>query len=115
MRTGLIGEVQHLFRSHRFSITSGIGYVDIDGEFTYHVTIFMIQLFLLHYFFFHSQSSEEADVEHGNLYVYSNINVTDNLTVTVGASGDFYQDEVFDKDQINPKFGLTWNPTAKRR
>ena len=48
----------------------------------------------------------------------------DSLTITVGGSGDFYEDEAdvnstfgqFDrsqeKDQFNPKLGVTWNPLS---
>ncbi len=108
---GLNGELQHLFRSDRFSITSGIGYVDIDGEFTY-IDDFYDPTVSPPFLLFSDSFADEADVQHGNLYLYSNIDVIENLTVTVGASGDFYEDEDFDKDQLNPKFGITWSPTA---
>ena len=111
MRKDLNGELQHLFRSDRFSITSGIGYVDIDGEFTY-IDDFYDPTVSPPFLLFSDSFADEADVQHANLYLYSNINVIENLTVTVGASGDFYEDEDFDKDQLNPKFGITWTPAA---
>ena len=109
--TGLNGEVQHLYRSERFSITSGVGYVDIDGEFTYMDDLYD-PTFSPPLFLFSSAVSEDADVQHGNLYLYSNIEVSENLLLTLGASADSYEDEIFDKDQLNPKLGLTWNPSA---
>jgi len=108
--TGFNGEVQHLFRSDRFSITSGIGYVDVDGEFTYMDDLYD-PTFSPPLFLFSSSIAEEANVQHGNLYLYSNIDVSENLILTVGASGDSYEDETLDKDQFNPKLGITWHPS----
>jgi outer membrane receptor protein involved in Fe transport len=50
------------------------------------------------------------DTKHANLYAYSYINYIKNVTFTVGASADFFEDEDSDKNQLNPKFGVTWNP-----
>jgi hypothetical protein len=52
-------------------------------------------------------------MEHTNLYLYSHISLPKNVTLTIGASGDFYDsagEATPDKDQFNPKFGITWNP-----
>ncbi len=32
------------------------------------------------------------------------------LTVVIGASADFYERAVFERNQFNPKFGFTWSP-----
>jgi outer membrane receptor protein involved in Fe transport len=53
------------------------------------------------------------DTGHTNLYLYSNINLPKDVMLTIGGSGDFYETEssdTEDKDQFNPKFGITWNP-----
>ena len=59
----------------------------------------------------------ELDTDHWNLYAYTYISPFKNLTLTVGASGDFYNEndktygeEEVDKNQFNPKFGVSWNP-----
>jgi outer membrane receptor protein involved in Fe transport len=59
----------------------------------------------------------ETDVDHFNLFLYSHIKPLPNLVLTVGASGDFFDSGSKDggtqeqeKDQFNPKFGITWNP-----
>jgi hypothetical protein len=57
------------------------------------------------------------DIDHTNLYAYTYITPFENLTLTVGASGDFYDqketnygDGDVDADQFNPKFGVSWTP-----
>jgi outer membrane receptor protein involved in Fe transport len=52
-------------------------------------------------------------VDHTNPYVYSQIHVLENLTWTLGASVDFYdtQDTDADREQFNPKMGITWSVT----
>jgi len=92
---GYMAEVQHLFRSERFSIITGIGHFDQDRErlFTYQDPPF-----------------QKTNPENTNLYVYSNINYPENIIWTIGASVDFFEGSLVDRNQINPKFGLTWNP-----
>src|SRR5207249_672289 len=54
-----------------------------------------------------------TDTKHANVYAYSYIHVLKDVTFTVGASADFVRSdalEVGDKDQFNPKFGITWEP-----
>ena len=100
-------ELQYLFRSRYFNLTSGAGYFHIDGNI---------------------QSTEglvgppprdvstivDTQVRHINAYAYGYINLFKNVTFTVGASvdslfGDFPGE---DTTQFNPKFGVTWNPFA---
>ena len=61
----------------------------------------------------------QFDTDHYNLYAYTYIRPLENLTLTVGASGDFFKSEekkvgdpIFDRDdnQFNPKLGVSWNP-----
>jgi opacity protein-like surface antigen len=33
-----------------------------------------------------------------------------NIVLAIGASGDFFNSDQYDKNQFNPKFGITWNP-----
>lgn len=98
---GYMAEVQHLFRSERFSTISGIGHFDQDREEKIIISNF-------------SFPSEKTNPRHTNFYLYSNINYPKNITWTIGASADFFKSALFggdvDKNQLNPKFGLTWNP-----
>ena len=57
----------------------------------------------------------DSDISHSNLYLYSYINVLDNVTFTLGASGDFYDADAKNNDdldqkenQFNPKLGISW-------
>jgi hypothetical protein len=94
------GELQHLFRSQYVNLVTGGGYFDIDGKIDQDIFGFPLP-------------RVDTDAEHTNVYLYSYINVLDNLTFTVGGSYDDFDadDELTkDQDQYNPKFGITWNP-----
>ncbi|NOR05083.1 MAG: tetratricopeptide repeat protein [Deltaproteobacteria bacterium] len=93
---GCDGEIQHLFRSGRFNITSGAGYY--DGDFKLKVTFYGDPI-----------DVRESDIRHTNAYVYSQINYPKNLTWTLGGSADFFKGAISNSDQFNPKAGLTWN------
>ena len=99
-------EFQHLFRSQYVNVTSGAGYVKIDGN----IDIRTELSFLPGVFF---PAKVPLDTKHTNVYSYANINVLKNVTFTLGASGDFQTSdspELTDKNQFNPKVGMTWNP-----
>jgi outer membrane receptor protein involved in Fe transport len=101
---GYMTEVQHLFNSERFHITSGAGYLDSDEK---NVDIF----------FSPPADVTNIDINVYNLYVYSYINFPRQVIFTIGASADFFERDRkesdnldMDEDQFNPKFGITWNP-----
>ena len=55
----------------------------------------------------------DLDLQHFNVYAYAYVNLLKNLTATLGLSFDSLSgDEDVDKDQVNPKFGITWTPFA---
>ncbi|UCF95180.1 MAG: TonB-dependent receptor, partial [Desulfobacterales bacterium] len=94
--TGYMAEAQHLFKWRLLSLTSGIGHFDRDREKTIS---------------FLAEDTTRPDVLHTNLYLYPQIHFPKNFTWTIGGSADFYDDdETKDRDQFNPKFGLTWTP-----
>jgi Tfp pilus assembly protein PilF len=103
---GYLAEVQHLFHTKRFHVISGIGHFDDDSK----------DILTLTYqpevppFFVNDSSIESTRTHHTNLYVYSLINYPKNVTFTIGSSADFFEQEIMDRDQINPKLGLTWTP-----
>ncbi len=107
---GFIGEVQHLFRTDRFSLIAGGGH--FDGEDTSDATLQIEQLGLLP-----DTLKEESSPRHTNLYTYAYINLLSNATITLGGSENSYNGLPKDKDQFNPKFGLTWdmNPSTTLR
>jgi Flp pilus assembly protein TadD len=117
---GYSGELSHLFRSNYFNTVAGVGYFKIDQE--------VDQNELADYpgnptfgippiTFFDTTTKTESEIDHINLYLYSYIKPLDNLTITIGASGDFFEfdekesnENDIDEDQFNPKFGVVWNP-----
>jgi outer membrane receptor protein involved in Fe transport len=104
---GTSAEIQHLYRSAAFNLTSGIGYFDINREQVTDLT-FEPPLDFLSF-----SDTANLDAKHTNVYVYSYINTLPNVTFTLGASGDFFDTSNTtsseSKDQFNPKFGVTWN------
>ena len=101
---GYMGEIQHLFKSDRFHITSGGGYFDADQENT-------------DIYFLPPPVVTSTDINSYNLYLYSYINFPKDVTFTIGASADFFQrdkkesdDLDMDENQFSPKFGVAWNP-----
>jgi len=107
------GELQHLFRSGCFSLTGGGGYANIRGRTILNVSIpfppdppfpFIVD------------DVTENNTHHANVYLYSNINLPKNVTLTLGASADFLNDAkdtkglTPERNQFNPKLGVTWNP-----
>jgi tetratricopeptide (TPR) repeat protein len=99
------GELQYLFRSQMANFVGGAGYFSVSGNSD---TGFYIPGILPPF----PLSSIDLDIHHTNLYLYGYLNFIKNLTVTVGASGDFFQGGITDQNQFNPKFGVTWNPFA---
>ena len=99
------GELAYLLRSKYFNIVTGAGYIKINRDDHVFVDQFGTPVF---------RDIQDRGIDHTNLYLYSYIKPLENLTVTVGGSGDFFDpnDEEFiqKRDQFNPKFGITWNP-----
>jgi TonB dependent receptor len=60
-----------------------------------------------------SLTVDESDIRYTNLYVYSQIKYLKSLTLTLGASVDFLQEDIVQRNQVNPKLGLTWNPLPR--
>src|SRR5207249_1461895 len=92
--TAFSQEVQYLFRSQYLNLTSGVGHVDINGR---------QDTVLLPFFPFYRQS---LNLRHNNVYAYSYIKPLNNVTITLGASGDFTNGDAADTAGIkqgNPK------------
>ena len=102
-------ELQHLFRSQYINLTVGVGHTDISGSLVQEVVLPPPLDFL------NSTTSTGTDLNHTNAHAYSYLNPLKKVTLTLGVSGDFIDGESPDVagiNQINPKFGITWEPVA---
>lgn len=109
-------ELGYLFRSKYANIVSGAGYFDIKSDQTLTTELFFPSPPIPPPLGGTTQVTtipSDLGVEHTNLYLYSYIKFPKNVTWTLGASGDFLDSNSLegpDKDQFNPKFGITWTP-----
>ena len=93
---GYLGEIQHLYRSTRFHVISGAGYFGADRK---NVVRFPSSPPMV----------VEPYLQHINLYTYIQVHYPQNVTWTLGGSADFIEGATMDRNQFNPKFGLTWH------
>jgi tetratricopeptide (TPR) repeat protein len=96
---GNLVEAQHMYRSRRIGLISGIGHFRGDES-----TIQALRPGPVDRF--------DNKVDHTTPYVYSRIQLPESVTWTLGASADFYERLEDKHDQFNPKFGITWRPTS---
>ncbi len=100
---GYMGEVQYLWRKERLNIVTGLGYASTDNNESSGAAIPPPPPWYI-------LDTQSSTVDYTNLYLYSQINAPKSLVFTIGASGDFLRGAVVDRNQFNPKFGITWNP-----
>lgn len=96
--SSLLTEGQYLFHSEGLNLISGAGYFTTADR-RQEVTIGRLRPLV-----------DESDIRQTNLYTYSQINYLQNMTVILGVSGNFFRGTLVDRDQVNPKVGLTWTP-----
>lgn len=101
-----IGEIQHLYRSERFSLITGAGHFrgDVKDKTNFG--------FLSPLDFLSFSLEDKTHLRHENVYLYSLINCPRNVTWTVGGSGDFIKGGPLqlDEEKFSPKLGVIWNP-----
>jgi hypothetical protein len=120
-------EGQLLFRAPRVRVVAGGGYFDIDSQDTSTFAIDDPD------FGFTDITAGDAQTKHANLYAYANVTLPTDLTLTLGASGDLFEETgeftsdfrlpglppdepvpiepppvLGEKNKFNPKAGLTW-------
>ncbi len=100
---GYIAEVQHLLRYRRFQFTGGAGRFDGNKKETVEIDFGPP--------IGNVATRDKTDLEHNNLYVYSQTDILRNLSIVGGISYDDYRDDFTDRDQWNPKIGALWDIT----
>jgi tetratricopeptide (TPR) repeat protein len=104
---GYTAEVRHFLNLEHFRVTSGAGRFASNRE-RNEVTEAILPF---PPFLFRDDDQFFEDPEQTNIYSYSFIDIAKNVTLTVGASADFYKRQNFERNQLNPKFGFTWRAT----
>jgi len=93
---GYISEARYLFHGGSFHLTGGGGYFSSDTAET--TSVFGIP------------QSEDTDKSHSNIYLYTTWTFLEDLALIAGVSGDLYDGDSVEKDQLNPKLGVAWTP-----
>jgi len=104
-------ELQHLFRTGAFHLSTGVGHVDVDAR-DITTTTFAIPLPPPPVGPDPVQPIDRS-LKQTNVYAYSHISVLKELLFTVGFSTDILSSDnpnVESITQFNPKFGVTWSP-----
>ncbi|MCE5334436.1 MAG: TonB-dependent receptor [Desulfobacteraceae bacterium] len=88
-------ELQHLYRAERFNLTAGAGYFSVTEATE-----------------FADFPEMEARNRHNNFYLYSRWNYPGDFVWTFGVSADLFKNRSSndERNQANPKFGVTWTP-----
>jgi len=107
-------EGAYIFQADAFNILAGAAYTDVDREDTIYAEIedplvpFPIPV---------TDEIIDADSEDKRGYVYANIMLPSDVTVTLGVSYQDYEEDLYDLNETNPKFGVVWdvNDTLRLR
>ena len=100
------GEAQYIYGSEKMKLIFGAGYYKTGSDDTFRFS-FTFDPDLPPDVFTDVSSTS---LKHTNAYLYSYFNLPGNIVLAIGASGDFFNSDQYDKNQFNPKFGITWNP-----
>ena len=114
-------EGQYLFHPETFNVIAGFGFINLDAEISKVIHKDRFTDFLpiapqdaLAPTFSHTTPHKTSITRETNIYsgyVYSQFELSKQLTSVLGLSYDNYSDGLTRKNQLNPKVGLTWNPT----
>jgi opacity protein-like surface antigen len=93
-QNGFTAESLYLYRSERLSLAGGLGTTLADRK-------DVLPSF---------DSTTNTRISHAYAYLYTYLNFFRSVTVTTGLGGDRFRGGIVDRDDVNPKFGVTWNP-----
>ena len=101
------GEIQYLYTGNRWRLVTGLRYLtgNFDSTTTIRGTLPEPP------FDFESTTTDSFDTRNLSAYGYTMTDLTSTLVLTLGLSYDDLNGQTFDRNQLNPKFGLTWSPT----
>jgi tetratricopeptide (TPR) repeat protein len=107
-------ELQQILRRRRYDLVGGAGYLQVDRDETFDTSLSATPPIFLPEV---SHERLDSNVKHTNAYLYFHLRWPDSVIWTLGGSADFYRDSadvsaVSDRNQFNPKVGITWTPRA---
>jgi hypothetical protein len=91
-------EAQSLYRDVDYNLVAGVGLYDVDVD----EVIEVDSIFGLFSMF------DSFNMKQETAYVYTNIQLHEDLVGTFGLNYDEYQEDEFSIDRVNPKLGLQW-------
>jgi Tfp pilus assembly protein PilF len=97
-RSGLSVNVQYLYRSDRWQVTSGGIFSETHETQNARSTAF-------------PAFASDDDLNNWNAYLYANLSLTPTLSAVLGGSLDSVDDSTLSRREFNPKLGLAWQPT----
>ncbi len=108
-RRGIISELQHNYFGSSYSLTTGFGHIaqTVNSINSFIVPDLPPQI---------PQPTPTItfpDITRTIAYNYSNFNISDSFTTTLGLSYDYLEiKHEYNRNIINPKFGIVWKPLA---
>jgi opacity protein-like surface antigen len=105
-------EMQYMFHPSSFDITTGVGYQNskYDNLIESLATRASPPFDVSRNPNFTFSIPTQLETHYFNAYGYSKQNLLPGLTTVLGLSFDSYDDDLIDRQQLNPKFGVIWNP-----
>ena len=104
-------EAQYIHTAERFNLVAGVSSAEVEQEFN--TVDAVIVTFptpgppspppVI------NERSESPTIEDMRAYVYANLHQGENIIWTLGLSSQEYEEDAFDYDRVNPKFGLQWD------
>ena len=107
--TGHQAESQYLYHTDFLNLTVGGGYINQSGHVQNQSTETEIESGQKTVF---PPENNQQATDFYNSYVYLKHQTLPSLTSILGLSFDSYENNLFDRQQLNPKFGLMWNPVS---
>jgi len=107
-------EIQHLLNLNYINLVTGVGYLNIDTtDSESRQTLIRTPPFIptpIPSPLDSNLTDTAQEVSFLNSYIYSTINIYQELTTILGISYDSYKSKLIKIDQFNPKLGLIWTP-----
>ena len=107
MDTGSTTDLRHIFRAAKWSLDSGFMYFRQERVDEFRQTIPLpVPPFTLDV-----AQTTDVDQAQRSLYAYAQLQATDDLSLTIGASADDVEGPDISEEMISPKLGLIWEMT----